>query len=188
MNSRSFPITALASAALLMLGGCGSPSSKSQATTIEASRDTLTEAIAASSNLSVIASALGQTGLAQVFDGAGAYTIFAPTDAAFKTLGTVGDELRKPDQTAALAAVLRDHVVPGYLTPADIEAAIASKGGSVKVDTMGDHSLTFSQSADGIEVTSEDGSSAHIAGAAIKASNGVAIPLDGVLKKLDSDA
>jgi uncharacterized surface protein with fasciclin (FAS1) repeats len=81
-------------------------------------------------------------------------------------------------------AVLRDHIVPGYLTPDDIGTAIDAQGGRVKVQTMGDHKLTFTREGKGYRVAAEDGSSAMIAGNATTASNGVAIPVDGVLKKL----
>lgn len=83
-----------------------------------------------------------------------------------------------------LTAVLRDHIVPGYLTPDDIGAAIDAQDGQVKVQTMGDHKLAFTRDGQGYRVTAEDGSSATIAGDTTTASNGVAIPVDGVLKKL----
>ena len=41
---------------------------------------------------------------------------------------------------------------------------------------------------EGVRVTSEDGSTAMITGEALRASNGVAIPLDGVLKSLSPPA
>ena len=50
--------------------------------------------------------------------------------------------------------------------------------------TMGDHTLTFTAEGDTITVSAEDGSSAEFAGDALRASNGVAIPLDGVLRKV----
>lgn len=177
---------ALAAASILTLAACDS--ADNAPVQAESTKETLAEALSSTSNLSTVANALGQTGLAQVFDGAGAYTILAPQDTAFDALGDVGTELRDPQQQAAMAAILRDHVVPGYLTPDDIASAIESKGGSVDVETMGDHILTFSQSGGDIMVTNEDGSSARITGTAVKASNGVAIPLDGVLKKLDTAA
>ena len=49
---------------------------------------------------------------------------------------------------------------------------------------MGDHKLTFTREDKGYRVAAEDGSIAMIAGNATTASNGVAIPVDGVLKKL----
>ena len=51
---------------------------------------------------------------------------------------------------------------------------------------MAGHVVTFSKEGDGIMVTSEDGSRAMLSGDAVRASNGVALPVDGVLKKLDA--
>ena len=183
------PLAAFAALALLAVPACSADETADQAAAeSEPTDDTLAAAISDADGLTVVASALGNSGLAQVFDGAGSYTIFAPNDAAFEALGETGAALREPGQSAAMAAVLRDHIVPGYLTPADIESAIEAQGGAVKVETMGDHALTFSRADDGIRVTSEDGSAAMLTGNALKARNGVAIALDGVLKKVDAPA
>lgn len=178
---------AVAALALVSLSACSKDEPAEQATA-EPTDETLAAAISDADGLSVVASALGDSGLSQVFDGAGSYTIFAPNDAAFEALGETGAALREPGQRAAMAAVLRDHIVPGYLTPTDIEAAIEAQGGRVKVETMGDHALTFTRADSGIRVTSEDGSNAMLTGDALKARNGVAIALDGVLKKVDAPA
>ncbi len=183
------PLAAFAALALLAVPACSADETADQAAAeSEPTDDTLAAAISDADGLTVVASALGNSGLAQVFDGAGSYTIFAPNDAAFEALGETGAALREPGQSAAMAAVLRDHIVPGYLTPADIESAIEAQGGAVKVETMGDHALTFTRADDGIRVTSEDGSAAMLTGDALKARNGVAIALDGVLKKVDAPA
>ena len=183
------PLAAFAALALLAVPACSADETADQAAAeSEPTDDTLAAAISDADGLTVVATALGNSGLAQVFDGAGSYTIFAPNDAAFEALGETGAALREPGQSAAMAAVLRDHIVPGYLTPADIESAIEAQGGAVKVETMGDHALTFSRADDGIRVTSEDGSAAMLTGNALKARNGVAIALDGVLKKVDAPA
>ena len=182
---RSLAIAALA--ALLALGACSKNSDEGDNGTAASSRpsgDTLAEAMSKQKTLSTVSGALRDTGLAETFDSAGSYTIFAPTDEAFAKLGDAGTSLRQPDQRALLTAVLRDHIVPGYLTPDDIGTAIDNEGGRVKVQTMGDHKLTFTRDGDGYRVAAEDGSTAMIAGEATTASNGVAIPLDGVLKKL----
>ena len=183
------PLAAFAALALLAVPACSADETADQAAAeSEPTDDTLAAAISDADGLTVVASALGDSGLAQVVDGAGSYTIFAPNDAAFEALGETGAALREPGQSAAMAAVLRDHIVPGYLTPADIESAIEAQGGAVKVETMGDHALTFTRADDGIRVTSEDGSAAMLTGNALKARNGVAIALDGVLKKVDAPA
>lgn len=176
----------LAALALLAVPACSTE--EQDQTAAEAVDGTLADAISGAGDLSAVASALGDTGLAQVFDGAGSYTLFAPTDEAFEALGETGEALRGPDQRAVMAAVLRDHIVPGYLTPDDIETAIEAQGGSVEAETMGDHTLTFTRAGDHIRVTSENGANAMLGGTALKASNGVAIPLDGVLKTLDAPA
>jgi uncharacterized surface protein with fasciclin (FAS1) repeats len=86
-----------------------------------------------------------------------------------------------------MAAVLRDHIVAGYLTPDDIKTAIDAQGGrAVEVETMGDHKLMFSLAGEDIKVTGEDGTSALLTGASVRASNGVAIALDTVLKRFDA--
>ena len=187
---RPFPtgssLSLLTSAALLALAGCSGNSStaQSQASSTQPSGKTLAQAIAGTDNLSTVADELRATGLSQVFDGAGTYTILAPTDAAFAKLGDAGVALKKPDNRSEMAAVLRDHIVPGYLTTADIESAIDAQHGAARVQTMGDHQLRFTRAGDGLKVTNEDGSEAMIAGDALMAGNGVAIPIDGVLKKL----
>ncbi len=176
-----------AAIALLPLAACSDSSGKADGDKAAASApsgDTLAEAMSKQESLSTLGAALRDTGLSQLFDNAGSYTIFAPTNDAFAKLGDAGKALRQPDQRAVLAAVLRDHIVPGYLTPDDIGAAIDAQGGRVKVQTMGDHQLTFTRDGEGYRVVAEDGSSAAIAGKATTAGNGVAIPLDGVLKQL----
>jgi uncharacterized surface protein with fasciclin (FAS1) repeats len=176
-----------AAIALLPLAACSDKPGQADsdtAATSAPSGDTLAEAMSKQDSLSTLSGALRDTGLSQVFDNAGSYTIFAPTNDAFEKLGEAAQALRQPDQRAVLTAVLRDHIVPGYLTPADIGTAIDAQGGRVKVQTMGDHQLTFTRDGDGYRVAAEDGSSAVISGHATTASNGVAIPLDGVLKKL----
>ena len=181
--------TALAAGSLAVLGACSQEAddaSDTAAGSTEPSNDTLAVALGDAEGMETVSAALGDAGLAQVFDGAGSYTILAPSDAAFEKLGDTGKALLEPDQRAAMAAVLRDHIVVGYLEPSDIETAIEAKGGAVEARTMAGHVVTFSKEGDGIMVTSEDGSRAMLSGDAVRASNGVALPVDGVLKKLDA--
>ena len=67
-----------------------------------------------------LVAAVKAAGLVDTLSGAGPFTVFAPTNAAFTKLpaGTV-DTLLKPENKAQLTAVLTYHVVPGRITAGD---------------------------------------------------------------------
>lgn len=178
-------MAAAGAAAMLALAACAQEADSGDAAA-QVSDETLTTLIANEDTMSVVSDTLDDAGLAQVFNGTAAYTILVPRDDAFEALGEAGDELRSPEQRALLVAILRDHIVPGYLTPEDIANAIElADDGQVTMTTMGDHALTFTaERTNGvITVTAEDGASARFAGDALRASNGVAIPVEGLLKQ-----
>lgn len=147
------------------------------------SQQTLAAAIADAPSLSTISDALSEAGLAGVFDGPGSYTILAPNDQAFEALGSTGEAITEPGRRAELVGILRGHILPGHLTPDAIRDAIAQKKGPVTMRTLADGTVTFA-SADGkaITVSSGDGTRATIQGDAIVASNGVVLPIDGLVK------
>jgi uncharacterized surface protein with fasciclin (FAS1) repeats len=174
--------------AVALLAGCSGEKGDAAASATASgdaspSEQKLAAALAGAPALSTFAKALTDTGVAGAFDGAASYTVLAPTDAAFGKLGDPGKTLLQPEQRAALAEVVRNHVLPGFFTPSDIKSALDKAGGkSVTMPTMGKGSLTFAKSGDGISVTSSDGAKAMISGDPVLAANGVAIPVDGVLK------
>jgi uncharacterized surface protein with fasciclin (FAS1) repeats len=112
--------------------------------------------------------ALDAAGLTSALQGAGPFTVFAPTDAAFAKLpkGAVDALLKDPEK---LKAVLTYHVVPGNLKAADV------LGGAALVTLQGE----------ALKATL-DGSTARVDGAAIvttdlECSNGVVHVIDTVL-------
>ena len=175
---------AAATAIALALAACsGGDEAGEQTAQAEVSDETLATLVAGETDLATASQAVEETGLAQVFEGVAAYTFLAPTDEAFDRLGEASADLRSPEQRPAMAAILRDHIVPGYLTPDDIRNAIElSDDDRVEMRTTGGHVLTFTADSDAITVAAEDGATAQFAGEALRARNGVAIPLDGVLK------
>jgi len=181
-------VPALVALCLLAVGGCRSestPAQESDAAPLTIGHETLVAELAGVPDLAIVAAALDDVALAPVFDGAASYTILAPTDAAFAALGQAGTDLRAARNRPQMAAVLRDHVLPGFTTIEDIEGALAAADGApIEVQTMGDHTVTITggQDAGGILFTSVDGTTARLAGPAHLASNGVAIPIDAVLK------
>lgn len=179
------PVIAALAAGTLLLQACSGDGAESGEETAEVQEATLAAAVADADGLSTVSGALGDAGLAQVFDGAAAYTLLAPNDSAFQALGEAGTALATPEQRPAMVAILRDHIVPGYLTPDDIANAIEQDGdGTVTMRTMGAKTVTFTEADNAIVVTSEDGATARLTGDAVRARNGVAIPLDAVLRKL----
>jgi uncharacterized surface protein with fasciclin (FAS1) repeats len=68
-----------------------------------------------------LVAAVKAAGLVETLKGDGPFTVFAPTDEAFKKLpaGTV-EELIKPENKAKLAAILTYHVVSGNVMAADV--------------------------------------------------------------------
>ncbi len=188
---RRLIVTALASAALAAVSGCGESSTaeKQQAAESGAASGTLAGAISGAAGLSTVSSSLKGSGLAAVFDGTAPYTVLAPTDDAFGALGEAGATLKTPENSAAMAAILREHILPGYMTVADIDNALKNaKGEAVKMKTMAGDELTFARDGTELTVTAADGSSARVDGEPLTATNGVVIPIDAVLKKLPKSA
>lgn len=86
--------------------------------------------------------ALKAADLEQVLRGDGPFTVFAPTDEAFKQLpeGTV-ENLLKPENKEKLKAVLTYHVVPGKVYAKDVVKLNSAKtvnGKEVKITVDGD--------------------------------------------------
>lgn len=106
----------------------------------------IVETAVANGSFKTLAAALGAAGLVETLKGAGPFTVFAPTDAAFAKLpaGTV-DDLIKPENKAKLAGILTYHVVAGKVSAADVmkmssaktvqgqSAMVEVKDGAVKV-------------------------------------------------------
>lgn len=107
----------------------------------------IVENAANSSDHTTLVAAVKAAGLAETLSGAGPFTVFAPTNAAFDKLpaGAV-DDLLKPENKAKLTSVLTYHVVPGSLKAADLtngqklktvqgeELTVTIDGGTVKID------------------------------------------------------
>lgn len=120
-------------------------------------------------DFSILVSALQKAGLVDDLQGAGPFTVFAPTNAAFeKLLGelniTADQLLAQPD----LAKVLTYHVVSGEVMAADLTNGMTAT-------TLNGESLTFDLSG------SPKVNNANITTTDINASNGVIHVIDTVL-------
>jgi uncharacterized surface protein with fasciclin (FAS1) repeats len=128
--------------------------------------DTATKA----GSFKTLVAAVTAADLVTTLKGAGPFTIFAPTDDAFRKLptGTV-DNLMKPENKGKLISLLKHHVVSGKVTAADIGKktmqAKSVEGSEIAID--GTNGVT----ADGAKVTTAD----------VMASNGVIHIIDTVM-------
>lgn len=131
--------------------------------------DIVDTAVAAGSFKTLVA-AVKAADLVGTLKGPGPFTVFAPTDAAFKKLprGTLAS-LLKPENKGKLVKILTYHVVPGKVMAADLAgkttAATTVEGGQVRVN--GKH---------GVRVNN-----ARVVKADIIADNGVIHVIDKVL-------
>lgn len=147
-----------------------------------ASTKTIVENAAASPDHKTLASAVQAAGLAGTLSGTGPFTLFAPTDAGFAQVPAVTrDGWMRPAQKEVLAGVLKNHVVEGRLTAADIEARIAEGGGKAVLKTLGGQDLTATKAGNSIILTSASGNKAAVTEADVGQSNGVIHVVDAVL-------
>jgi uncharacterized surface protein with fasciclin (FAS1) repeats len=171
-----------APAALLLacaaLGACQGEGEASAPGAAEPVDRTVAAVIDDEDSLSALDGVIDNAGLETVLEGAGPYTVFAPSEAA---LGASAQQLSQDEMKAQSAALLRAHIVPGALTRADIAAAIERRGGPVEMRTMADGVLTFSQDGEAIVVAGPGGGQARLTGDEVIASNGVVQPVDASL-------
>ncbi len=98
--------------------------------------ETIVAIAASNADFSTLVAAVKAAGLVDTLNGPGPFTIFAPTNAAFKKLpkGTVED-LLKPENKAKLTAILTYHVVAGKVMAADVKTGMVKtvQGGELDV-------------------------------------------------------
>lgn len=129
----------------------------------------LVDTAAANDSFKTFTKAIEQAGMSDTLRGAGPFTVFAPTDAAFDKLpaGKL-ENLFKPENKEELVSLLNYHVVSGRKSTADIgkwEAAKTVNGQLAPIKLM-DNQVVI------------DG--AHVTAADINSSNGVIHGIDKV--------
>lgn len=128
---------------------------------------TVTDAAARTPQLSTLTRLIGEAGLTETLNGPGPYTVFAPSDDAFKAV-PARTMAELAGNKALLKEVLGFHVLPGKVAAADV------KPGSAK--TVQGANLALSRA--GSYVTVED---AMVTQADVGAGNGVVHVIDRVL-------
>jgi uncharacterized surface protein with fasciclin (FAS1) repeats len=106
-------------ATLGLLGSLALAATLARAGTNSATSKDIVDTAVAAGDFTTLATALKAAGLVDTLKGEGPFTVFAPTDAAFKKLpgGTLEGLLADKER---LKAVLTYHVVPGKVLAADV--------------------------------------------------------------------
>ena len=130
------------------------------------SKDIVQMAIAAG-NLTTLISAVKTAGLSETLMGKGPFTVFAPTDEAFKRLpaGALESLIR---DSAKLKAVMSYHVIKGHVLAKDVKSG--------EVMTLQGSPLVASVSSSGVEVNG-----VPVRQADLIATNGVIHVIDAVI-------
>jgi uncharacterized surface protein with fasciclin (FAS1) repeats len=129
-----------------------------------------------------LVAAIKAAGLVSTLEGAGPFTVFAPTNEAFAALpaGTV-ETLLKPENKATLVKILTYHVVAGRMTAKDITEKMMAGGGKAKFKTVEGDEITVSKDGDKLAITDSKGNIAHVTIGDVMQSNGVIHVIDKVL-------
>ena len=129
-----------------------------------------------------LVAAVKAAGLVDTLEGAGPFTVFAPTNAAFDKLpaGTV-DTLVKPENKATLTKILTYHVVSGRLSAQDLTAKARMGGGKAMLKTVEGEDLTVKVKDGVVWLIDAKGGMSRVTTADVNQSNGVIHVVDTVL-------
>ena len=129
-----------------------------------------------------LVAAVQAAGLVETLQGAGPFTVFAPTNDAFAKLpaGTV-ETLLKPENKDQLVKILTCHVAAANAMSADINKMITDDGGMHIVKTVGGCDFTVMTEGGMIKIKDGQGNVATVTIADVKQSNGVIHVIDTVL-------
>jgi uncharacterized surface protein with fasciclin (FAS1) repeats len=146
-------------------------------------RATIGDALGGSADHTAFVQALQSAGLIETLRGAGPYTVFAPTNAAFDAVPEAARRrLTAPDQRDRLITLLSYHIVPGTVTAEDLGRAIdRGPNGRAELATVTGDNLSLSRDGEAIFVADGAGALARLSRADQIQANGVVHSIDAVL-------
>jgi uncharacterized surface protein with fasciclin (FAS1) repeats len=129
-----------------------------------------------------LVAAVNAAGLVETLEGAGPFTVFAPTNEAFNLLpkGTV-ETLLKPENKEKLTGILTYHVVSGKMDSKALAAAIKSGKGIAELKTVGGGKLWVMMKGNKIILKDEMGGMSVLTTKNVYQSNGVIHVIDHVM-------
>jgi uncharacterized surface protein with fasciclin (FAS1) repeats len=135
-----------------------------------------------SADHTTLVAAVKAAGLVDTLMGAGPFTVFAPTNAAFDRISDESlNALLQPENKPQLQKILTCHVVAANVLSDAIAGMIADDGGMHSVPTVGGCTLQAKMTGNNITLTDENGRAATVTIADVRQSNGVIHVIDRVL-------
>lgn len=143
---------------------------------------TFIDNLAGSKDHTALVAAVRAAELVETFQGDGPFTLFAPVNKAFEKLpkGTL-DTLLKPENKAALTALLTYHIIPGKYSAADFIDAIKKGGGKAALKTVEGEELTVEQDGRKLIIIDAKGGKAIVTIPDVNQKNGMIHVVDAVL-------
>jgi len=144
--------------------------------------NSIIESTEESQNLKTLLAVVRAADFEEILDSDGPFTVFAPSDKAFKKLPPKRiAELLLPENKKELYSVLTYHIVAGNLTASKILRAMCSGAGTAVFTTIQGDEITATM--DGIDIVLTDcyGNTARITTADANQCNGVIHVIDSVI-------
>ena len=163
----STPILSLIAVSMLTLFSFTSCKKKNDTPT---QLGTITTIVSSSPDFTLLKAAVVKAGLAETLDGKGPFTVFAPTNDAFKASGITMETINSLSADA-LKGILLYHTIGSKIVAADVPA-----GPNAKVATAGGKDIFVTKNASGVFVNG-----VPVIKADIMASNGVIHAINKVL-------
>ena len=162
-------LASLAMSSLLAVATLAVPAQANTCSADKAAPKDIVSVASAAGSFNTLVAAVKAAGLTETLQGAGPFTVFAPTDEAFAKLpaGTVAS-LLLPENKQKLIAILTYHVVPGKVMAADVKTMQAPTANGQKLSLVVANGKVM---AGGANVIATD----------VAASNGVIHVVDTVL-------
>ncbi len=138
-------------------------------------------------NYKTLLSAMRASGLEDILNYDGPFTIFAPSDVAFKKLSMAEiTRLLLPENKKDLQTLLTYHIVAGNLSASKILKAMCRGGGSASFTTVQGEEILASMDGIDIVLTDGNGNTAKITVADANQCNGVIHQIDSVFLPVKS--
>ena len=136
--------------------------------------NTIVDVAVSNKDFSTLVAALKAADLVSALQGAGPFTVFAPTNDAFSKIDaeTLGSLLEKKNQKV-LANILTYHVISGKLAAADVVAALEKGKGSVVLTALNGEAITVMQKDGKIWLKDSNDNYSEITATDVMADNGV---------------